>query len=1043
MASTQLPLLPPSSTNRTILHRWLSVSLLLLLLTGNAWSVAWAQTPQLRGLVLDENEQPLPGVSILIKNTQRGTAADAEGRFTLAAEPGNVLVLSLVGYERKEVTVSSATAELRVQLTPSDSQLSEVVVVGYGTQRRSDLTGSVVSLDSRALKEIPAANVLQALAGRAAGVDLARTGTAPGAGAQLRIRGNRSLSGSNDALIVVDGVPYGGNLNDLNTDDIATMDILKDASATAIYGSRGSNGVLIITTKRGRVGKPVISYNAYAGQNTILGQYDMLNGSEFKAMRDLAQYSAGYSPDETAGIAAGTSTNWQDLLYKKGFVTSNELSVSGGTENTQYGVSGGYFKETGVITGQSFERFSLRTSIDTKIGNRVKVGLTNLSNLNYTKGEGINPIYNTLRLSPLTSPVNDDGTPNLRPLRGTVDELSSMNPVTLNDANAIVQRRRRITTFNSLYGEVQIIDGLKYRLNVGLDFRQENFGQYIGPNTIINPGSTLPTQNSAAVQNGESYRYTVDNIVTYDKMLAEKHHLTFTGLYGVQQDRGFTNRVEATGLPADYIQYYNLNLASGTPVVPAGGNNSFSRSGLVSMMARVNYVFSDRYLLTATFRRDGSSVFPGGTWLNYPAFAVGWNISNEEFMKSATWVSNLKLRAGYGITGNQGIPAGATRGSLSTNRYNFGTVNALGYFVSSLGNGQLQWESTSNVNVGVDFGLFGNRVSGSIDLYQQTTDKLLVQKNLPLSNGANSYWTNAAKTQGKGIEVALNTVNVNTSSGFKWTTDLNFAINREKILALEDPSKTQDIGNGWFVGQPINVIYDYNKIGIWQTNETDVAAGFNALPGQIKLQDLNGDGAITDADRSIVGSFQPKWIGGMTNRFSYKNWDLTASINARIGNTLVATYYQSDGTGTGYAFLNNGRVNQPRFDYWTPANPTNAFPQPAPGDRINYSSTLGYYDGSFIRMQSINLGYTLPGNVLKKAGFASARIYLSSRNPFLIYSPFVRDGLGIDPEGTGVGGAVPTQGAAAGTGVNNNRAITVGLTTPPTRQLLVGINLRF
>lgn len=1017
----------------------LSVSLLTLSSFG---SIVMAQTAQVKGVVLDENSQPLPGVSIVIKNTQRGTSADADGRFSLAAAPGNTLVLSLVGYESKEVTVSNSTADLRVQMAPSDNQLNEVVVVGYGTQKRSDLTGSVVSLDSRALKEVPAANVLQALAGRAAGVDLARTGTAPGAGAQLRIRGNRSLSGSNDALIVVDGVPYGGSLNDLNTDDIATMDILKDASATAIYGSRGSNGVLIITTKRGKIGKPVISYNAYAGQNTILGQYDLLNGQEFKAMRDLAQYSAGYSPDELAGVAAGTSTNWQDLLYKKGFVTSNELSLSGGTENTQYGFSGGYFKETGVITGQSFERFSLRTSIDTRLGSRVKVGLTNLSNLNYTRGEGINPIYNTLRLSPLTSPYNADGTPNLRPLRGTIDELSSMNPITLEDQNAIVQRRRRITTFNSLYGEVQIIDGLKYRLNVGLDFRQENFGQYIGPNTIINPGSTLPTQNSAAVQNGESYRYTVDNIVTYDKVFAEKHHLTFTGLYGVQQDRGFTNRVEATGLPADYIQYYNLNLASGTPVVPAGGNNSFNRSGLVSIMARVNYVYSDRYLLTATFRRDGSSVFPQGTWLNYPAFAVGWNISNEEFLKSNTLISLLKLRAGYGITGNQGIPSGATRGSLSTNRYNFGSNNVLGYFVSSLGNQDLQWESTSNVNVGVDFGLFNNRLSGSIDLYQQTTDRLLVQKNLPLSNGANSYWTNAAKTQGKGIEVVLSSVNVNTSSGFKWTTDLNFAINREKILALEDPAKTQDIGNGWFVGQPINVIYDYKKIGIWQSNEADRAAQFGAVPGQIKLEDLNNDNRITDADRSVIGSFQPNWIGGMTNRFSYKNWDLTATMNARIGNTLVATYFQSDGTGTGYAFLNNGRVNQPKFDYWTPTNPTNAFPQPAPGDRINYSSTLGYYDGSFVRMQSLNLGYTLPTGLLKKAGLGSARVYISSRNPFLLYSPFVSNGLGIDPEGTGTGGAVPTQGASAGTGVNN-RAITVGLTTPATRQLLIGVNLKF
>jgi TonB-linked SusC/RagA family outer membrane protein len=988
---------------------------------------------------------PLPSVAVLIEGTTTGTVTDLDGNYSIEVpSAGATLVFSFTGFTTKEVQVGNQSV-INVTLADDAKMLSEVVVVGYGTQRKSDVTGAVASIKGETLTEVPTANAVQALQGRVAGVDIARTGSRPGAGGQIRIRGNRSLSAGNDPLIVLDGIPFQGSINDLNTDDIATIDILKDASATAIYGSRGSNGVIIITTKRGKSGKPQISYNAYAGATTVLGKYDLFNAQEFKAFRDYAQYSAGYSPMELEGIANGTDTDWQDVAFKNGSVTNHELSLSGGLDGTTYGFSGGYFKEQGVLPGQSFERFSLRSTVDARVGRRIKVGLNSLNTLGYTNGEGINPMYAITRITPLAPVYNPDGSPNLFPQAGTVDETTTMSPLTLANREDIVDQRRRMRTFNSLYGELEILKSLKYRLNVGLDFRHDNRGTYLGPNTIIRPNASTTEQASASVSNGEAWTYLIENLLTYDKTFAEKHRLTANGLFSVQQDRGFTTALNGNNFPYGEVQYYNFNLATNVQV--PGGN--FERKGLMSFMGRVNYAFGDRYLLTATFRRDGSSVFPKDQFINYPAFALGWNIANEQFMRGFSAINNLKIRAGYGVTGNPGIPANATRGSLASNRYNYGEDNVLGYFVSTLPNQDLRWEATKQFNLGIDYGFFNNRISGSIELYKQNTDNLLVQKALPRSNGANSYWTNAASTKGKGLEFNISTVNIESKGGFTWTSDFNFAINREEIVRLADETTTEDIGNGWFVGHPVNVIYDFKKVGIWQIDEAEEAARFGRVPGEIKLADISGpegvpDGKITDDDRSVIGNFQPKWIGGMTQRITYKNFDLSTVWFARMGATLVATYLATNGGGeAGYFGFNSARPNQYKVDYWTPNNPTNAFPKPTGGiTNLPYSSTLSYYDASFIKVRSINLGYTIPSKLVEKAGINSLRFYFTAQNPFIVYSPFVSSGLGFDPEGTGTGGAVQTQGASANQGVSS-RAITVGLNTPSTRQFIVGVNAKF
>lgn len=995
------------------------------------------------GKVTDENGLPLPGATVKLQSGTANAITDLNGTFTIQVpEPisGKVLTVSFISYSTKQVTINSGT--VNIALTPDNQTLTSVVVVGYGSQKKSDVTGSIVGIKGDNLREVPAPNAIQALQGRLAGVDIQNNSSRPGAGGQIRIRGSRSLSAGNDPFIVVDGIPFGGSLNDINNDDIASIDVLKDASSTAIYGSRGSNGVILITTKRGKPGKPQLSYNFWHGTNKVRGQYDVFNGPEFVAFRSSIPggYTGGYSALEQQGIANGTSTNWQDYLYKTGTTQNHDLSVVGGGEGTNYGISTGYFKDDGVIQGQSFERFSLNSNVDVTVNKIIKVGLTTRNTLTYNNGDGINPLYNTMRITPLVGPYNADGSIRLFPQAGTVDETATANPLTLYDQENIVDRRRRIRTFNSAYLEANIWKGLKYRFNLGLDFSQEQRGQFYGPNTIMRPTAATVASALAQTDNTEAWRATLENLLYYNTTIAQDHRIDFTGLMSTQYDRSFANGFNAIGFPSVANQYYQFNLALGQ--IQAAGNNFFGRGRLQSYMARINYAYKDRYLLTGTYRRDGSSVFPQNKYLSYAAFAAGWNVMNESFMKSIKAVSTLKVRLTYGATGQQGIPGDATRGTLANNRYTFGAENVQGYFISQLPNVNLRWENTKSWNLALDFGFLNNRISGSVDFYKQNTNNLILLKALPRSEGADNYYENVGATSGKGVDFTISSLNITSNkNGFTWNTDFNFNINRERVERLGDANTLRDVGNGWFVGQPTNVIYDFTKLGIWQTSEAVEAARYGAVPGNIKIADLNNDGQITPAgDRSIIGTFQPKITMGMTQRFTYKGFDLSVVAFSRLGNKLVAPYLSADPAGSGgYFALLNGRVNQPKVDYWTPTNPTNAFPRPNPGTSITYSRTLSYFDGSFIKIRTINLGYTLPDNWTSKAGLKSIRIYATAQNPFILYSPFVKSGYGMDPEGNQTGGF---QGADSDRAVQSG-AITVNLNTPSTRQFIFGVTARF
>jgi TonB-linked SusC/RagA family outer membrane protein len=467
-------------------------------------------------------------------------------------------------------------------------------------------------------------------------------------------------------------------------------------------------------------------------------------------------------------------------------------------------------------------------------------------------------------------------------------------------------------------------------------------------------------------------------------------------------------------------------------------------------MARAIYSFDDKYLLTATVRTDGASVLAqGNQWVTYPAFNIGWNLDRENFMSGIKVISSLKLRGGWGVSSNAGINPYTTLGSLTANFYNYGSGSSVGtnyangYLINSAPNPDLTWEKTAGINIGVDYGLFKNRLTGSIDYYDTKTTDILLQKRIPGSLGVpGGQLTNVGETASHGLEVVLSSRNIDTKSGFTWRTDFNLFYNREKIVALQNNLK-QDLGNGWFVGEPVTTIFDYKKIGIWQTSEAAQAAVYGVKPGDIKIEDQTKDNAITSADRQIIGNFQPDFIAGMTNYFRYKDFDLSFVLFGRFGQTVVCTYLSADGGGNGYPFFLNSRVEQLKVNYWTPTNPTNDFPQPDAGvDGLQYTSTLTYRDGSFIKLRTIDFGYNLPTRLVGKAGIQSLRVYVSAQNPFILWSPLVRDNLGLDPEGNGVGNTVNTQGGGA-TAVANDRAITVGMGVPPTRQIIFGVNLKF
>ena len=1030
-------------------------------------SVDAQNTIHIKGRVLGENGQPVPKATVQVKGMKIGVSTDDAGNYEIVAPSNATLLISSVGYASSSIRVSGRPF-IEIALATAGNSLDQVVVVGYGTQKKRDVTGAVVSVNEQSLREVPVSNLQGALQGKAAGLEIQTTGTTPGSDMQIRIRGNRSISGSNAPLFIVDGIPYDGSLNDINPDDVASIDVLKDASATAIYGSRGANGVVIVTTKRGKTGQAKVSYNGYYGQGNVAWRYPVFNVPEYEAMRAISSYTNGYMPLELKSIAAGTYTDWQKLMYQTAHKTDQNISVYGGTvDGTTYSLGGGYYKETAVLPGQDFTRYSLRATIDSKIGKRVKIGLNTLNTYGITDGSQFvqyGMMFPILALSPLM-PADTNGVIVQSPA-GNPNDALTYNPLYVkHNNNNWVDQIRRLHTFNSLYGEYMIIPGLKYRFNLGLSYTSEEDDQFQGSDTKANPSFFRPGKgNTASVNQTPSYGYTAENLLTYDKTIASKHRINFTGLYSVQEFHQHNTYVSKDSIDQDFVQFYNLGQSSTTPApVLSGGETSWA---LLSYMARVNYVYDDRFMLTLTGRSDGSSRLAAGhKWHQYPAVSAGWDILHESFMKNVDVLSGLKLRAGFGQTSNQSIQPYSSLGLVSnsnnvaaqnnvtqgttgtTIRYNFGPTVVTGYNVTNLPDPGLDWEYTKTVNIGLDYGFLRNRITGAIDYYHQHTDKILYNVNLPATSGvAGPYSTNVGQMQNWGMEFSVSSVNIQTHSGFTWTTDLNLFFNRNKLLALSSNVK-QDIGSQLFVGYSMTSIYDYKKLGIWQQSEAAQAALYNSVPGQLKLQDYSGpngkpDGVIDANDQHVIGNGDAKLQGGMTNRFAYKHFDLSVVMFARFGGLLISQIHQPTSL---YLTQMTGDRNQIKVDYWTPTNPTNWFPSPANvlSPVTNAFSSMGYYDASFLKIRSINLGYTFAPAILKRINADRIRIYASVDNVATLFSPYLKQ-TGIDPEGTGTGDqSVAPIGNVRSNSLVGNNTITVGASTPPVRNFILGLNLSF
>lgn len=1011
------------------------LGLLLLLCLIPLCSIA--QNITVKGIVKDNLGESVIGANVTEKGTTNGMITDLDGNFSLTVQKNATLVISYIGYVTQEIAIKGNT-NLNIILKEDSKALEEVVVIGYGTARKSDVTGSIASVGGDKLQEMPSTNITYALQNRVAGVDMTQTSSQPGATMQIRIRGTRSLTASNDPLVVLDGIPFMGNLSDINPGDIKSMDILKDASSTAIYGSRGANGVILITTNRGAQGTPAkFTYNGYVGAKSVFSKYPMMDGPKYAEMRKYAGKFEN-SLDESDDM----NTDWQDLLYRTGMVNSHDVSVAGGTNNGSYSFGAAYYKDQGVIPTQNYTRYSLRGSFDQGVGKYFRFGLTTNSNYNVTKGSNID-LYSVLNNTPLVNPYNEDGS-----LKRTV-KLNSQDEnfvvtrdVVENLEDSWLNEKKGFGTYNNLFAEVQCpwVKGLKYRVNLGLNYRSTKGGVFTGEG--IN-SSTADTPSTASLEHTETTNWAIENLITYDRTFG-KHQLNIVGMYSAEETVYTKSHIAARDIPAEYLQYYNLGRAEGTITVNPD-NWDYQKSGLMSWMGRAMYTYDNRYMLMATVRADASSrLAKGHQWHTYPAVSAGWNIGQESFMDDLEWLDILKVRVGYGQTSNQAVAPYSTWGKLSTRPYNFGpTGYATGYYVSALPNYDLGWEYSSTWNFGLDFTLLGGRLSGTFEYYIQKTSDLLQSVNLPSTSGVSSYVGNVGKTENKGVEFTLNGTILDNHNGWTWDASINISANRNKLTELASRAE-RDEANNWFVGHPIDAIYDYEKIGLWQEGDPylDILEpGGNV--GMIKVKytgEYNEDGTpvrqIGPDDRQII-SMEPKFTGGFSTRVAYKGFDLNVITAFKCGGKLISTLHHSNG----YLNMLTGRRGQVDVDYWTEENTNAKYPKPGgiqSGDNPKYGSTLGYFDASYWKVRNISLGYKFDEQKwLKNFGIQSLRAYVSIQNPFVICSPFHKE-TGLDPETNSYG----NENVAVTSGIQK-RFLTVGTNAPSTRNYLFGINLTF
>ena len=1001
------------------MKRWLAFTFLVLLAPlGRA--VAQGDAGRITGLVTAiDGGGPLARVRVTVLGTRSTVETNAQGRYTIVIAPGTYrLRASAIGFtpvvmDSVPVTAgASITADF--QLKHQTVELEKVVVVGYGSQQRRDVTGAVGSVSSEQIAQQPSTNAIEALKGRVPGVDIVSSGYNPGAGVQIRIRGQRSIKASNDPLYVLDGVPMAGSVGDLNPGDIESIEILKDASATAIYGSRGANGVVLVTTKRGSNGRTRVTYDTYAATQQATKKIDVFDAAAYAEYKREAYRAVGAYPSnlctggapsclaadiasnaflapELAALQAGVSTDWQDLIRRNGSQVNHQLSVSGNAGGLTYAASGGLMRQSGIILGQDYDRKTMRVNVESQAAPRLRLGGSAMlvrSVQNTGRGDGL--YSETLADSPLSIPY--DTTTGALVFKPTPDPQRD-NP--LSDVANHINENVRTRVFGTLFATATLAPGLDYRVNFGPDVSYARGGVFHGAETSSRQGSPADGQ----MRNDHVFDYTLDNILTYRRGFGADHRVDATFLYSIEKQRSEMDSLRSSGLPYESQLFYNL--ASGSVVEAIGSN--VSQWALQSYMTRLNYTFRDRYLLTLTGRLDGSSrLAPGRKYAFFPSAALGWRVVDESFGAPVGPINSLKLRTSYGRTGNTSVDPYQTQGGLARSIYAWGTVAAFGYRPGTLANPDLSWETTDQLDAGVDFGLWGNRLTGTVDAYRANTHDLLMDRQLPANTGYTSITQNIGATRNTGVELSLSNVTLDGWRGLRWSNDLTWSKNKNEIVSLSS-GPVDDVGNRWFIGQPINsttnncqtncVWYDYRMLGIWQTSEAATAATFGAKPGDIKIQDFSGpagvpDGVINEYDRQILGNTYPAWTGSFNSRLDYGRVDLAVQVVTRQGFMIRNTFHTDQSTLA-------GRYNGLAVDYWTPTNPSNTEPRPNKNqENPTFGDSRAYEDGSFTRIRNITLGVTVPSRLFQNVGVESLRVYGTAQNPFTF-----TNSTALDPEG--------------------------------------------
>lgn len=936
----------------------------------------------LSGTVRDETGEPLVGVSILVNGTNNGSITDVYGSFHISNIGSNAtLTVSYVGYETQQVKVGTSN-NITITMQSGDEMLDDVVVIGYGTMKKRDLTGAIASVKSDDLVRTPSSNVMEAVQGKVAGFDIIRTSGELDSNLTMALRGNRSIYGNNAPLFIIDGME--GSFNELNPNDIESVEVLKDASSTAIYGAAGANGVIIITTKNPDKGKFSLNLDTYYGWNVVAGFPEINSRDNYINFRREALRTTGEwnSPADDGKLFPGYMQDlidndqwidWFDLASNTGNTQSYNLSTSYATDKLNSYFSLAYIDVDGIYKGEEMKRYSARAKFDFKANRYVNYGM-NLYAMYGNHDRHAPRVWNRILCAPpLGTPFDESGDVVKYPVGGDTEWV---NPLLNSGKDQYVNNNKTISISPQVYVEVKPIEGLSLKSILDGYFRNRRQGIYNGERSFNG-------RSSASVPNTLTYNYKWQNILTYRLNIAEKHELTLTGVTEWQKKRNEVTTANANTFDVDSYAFHNLGAATGTPTV----SSSYVQSQTMSYVARINYSLLGRYLFTLSSRWDGSSMLAEGKkWDVFPAGAFAWRISDEPFMKNVKPVSNLKLRLSYGVTGNAGAEEYATLDFSRTGIIGFQDVpQAYSGFSQNVANLDLGWEKSSMFNVGLDIGLFKGRIDITADWYKTKTKDLLFQKQMPYEAGGYNQssftiWTNVGETSNTGFELAITSHNIQNSN-FTWDTSLTFATNKERVEKTTSDGPLQ-FGKDYYLipGQPMHTFYRYKYLGIWGTDEAAEAAKYGQQPGEIHVAE-NGtpDYKLNTDDYYVIGNGDPKWTAGLTNNFTFKNFDLNIHIIARWD--YMIRYKITEW------FRNNGLYPSPTIcDYWTPENQGARYPRPnADKSQDSYATnaSLNIYDGSYLKIKTISLGYSLPRNVLKKVNIESMRVYFTASNPFI------------------------------------------------------------